>query len=148
MDNVSSNVVSLEQARLARTKDLLALYSDKGDTLILETRKGLVRAEKIVCREFAVETLNSFGDYFILRYSDIVGIRPVGAVQASTVTSRAMSFFAASASQAATSSGIGLSCNVSRLAPIQECRKDFARSLITLADDHEGDEHRENRDCD
>ena len=86
MDNVSSNVVSLEQARLARTKDLLALYSDKGDTLILETRKGLVRAEKIVCREFAVETLNSFGDYFILRYSDIVGIRPVGAVQASTVT--------------------------------------------------------------
>jgi hypothetical protein len=88
MQSKASNIVSLDDARQARTRDRLMHHAQTGDTLVIETRKGLVRAEKIVCREFAAETLNSFGDYFILRYSDILDIRPVAAAaQFGAVTS-------------------------------------------------------------
>lgn len=80
-----SNVISFCSVRSARWKDALVLYSRSGDTAIVETKTGLICAEKITCRSAFAEIINAFGDYHIVDYADIRSVRPSAASQTSVV---------------------------------------------------------------
>jgi hypothetical protein len=56
--------------------------------VVIETRTGLITAEKITCRERFAEVLNSFGDYFVIDYADIRSLKPATAVHTSVVNAR------------------------------------------------------------
>lgn len=74
------NIISLAAVRAERRKQALSLHARNGETVAIETRTGLITAEKITCRERFAEILNNFGDYFVIDYADIRALRPVSPV--------------------------------------------------------------------
>ncbi len=84
-----SNVISIAAVRAERTRQALAVHARNGETVIVETRTGSIIAEKIACGERFAEILNSFGDYFVVDYTDVRSVRPAAAVvQTSVVNAR------------------------------------------------------------
>lgn len=79
------NVVSLVDVRNGRLRSQLLSHAKAGETVVIETRTGLISAEKILCRASFAEILNTFGDYFVVEYADIKSMRAVSTVQTSAV---------------------------------------------------------------
>ena len=74
-----NNVISLSDMRAAKLKHALTTHARNGEAVVVETRTGLISAEKINCRDQFAEILNSFGDYFVVDYADIRSVRPAAA---------------------------------------------------------------------
>ncbi len=83
-----SNVVPIAAKRAERLKRALEAYGRSGESVIVETRTAQIFAEKITCRGRFAEILNEFGDYFVIDYADIRGLRPVAVAQTSAVNAR------------------------------------------------------------
>jgi hypothetical protein len=82
------NVISIAAVRAEKLKQALATHSRNGDLVVVETRNGLISAEKITCRGRFAEILNDLGDYFVIDYADIRSLRPVVVAQHSVVNAR------------------------------------------------------------
>jgi hypothetical protein len=65
-----NNVISIAAVRAERLKQALSIHARNGERVIIETRTGLIAADKITCRGGFAEILNSFGDYFVVGAGD------------------------------------------------------------------------------
>jgi hypothetical protein len=81
-----SNVVSFVERRNAKIRDRMLTFALNGEAVILETRTGPIRADRMICRENAAEIHNSHGETFILGYGDIRDLRPGVTPQISAVS--------------------------------------------------------------
>ena len=81
-----SQVISFAEYRNAKTRDRLLNFALNGETAIIETRNGLIRAERILCLDHAAEIRNSIGQTFFLNYSEIREVRPGSVPQISAVS--------------------------------------------------------------
>ena len=72
-----SNVISLAERRNAKIRDRILTFALNGEAVILETRTGLIRADRLICRENAAQIYNSHGEsYVVVGYRDIRDVRP------------------------------------------------------------------------
>jgi hypothetical protein len=83
-----SNVVSFVKIRAERLKQALSIHERNGETVIIQTRTGVISAERISCRARFAEVLDSAGGYTIVDYEDLIGLSPVGLAQTSVVNAR------------------------------------------------------------
>ncbi len=83
-----SNVISIAAIRSEKLKQALSLYASSGETVVIETRTGLIYTHRMTCRERFVEILNTVGDFAVVDYSDIRSIRPATVAQTSVVNAR------------------------------------------------------------
>lgn len=81
-----SQVISFAEYRNARIRDRMLAAALSGETAIVETRAGPIRAERILCLEYAAEIRNSLGEIFFVEYRDVRAIRPGGVPQISAVS--------------------------------------------------------------
>jgi hypothetical protein len=61
-------------------------FALKGEPVIIETRTGLIRADRLVCHSHAAEILNSWGEKVAVSYADIREVRPGVIPQLSTIS--------------------------------------------------------------
>jgi hypothetical protein len=62
-------------------------FALNGEAVILDTRTGLIRADRLICRENAVHIYNSHGESFVvIGYGDIRDVRPGVTPQISVVS--------------------------------------------------------------
>lgn len=79
-------VISLADIRNGKAKETLLSYVLEGEAAIIETRIGVISAERMLCRETVVEIFDPAGDYFAVNYSDIRDVRAAApAAQTSVV---------------------------------------------------------------
>jgi hypothetical protein len=82
-----SNVISLAERRNAKIRDRMLTFALDGEPVILETRTGLIRADRLVCRENSAEIYNAHGEgYVVVGYGDIRDVRPGVTPQISVVS--------------------------------------------------------------
>jgi hypothetical protein len=82
-----SNVISLAERRNAKIRDRMLTFALNGEAVILETRTGLIRADRLVCRENSAEIYNAHGEgYVVVGYGDIRDVRPGVTPQISVVS--------------------------------------------------------------
>jgi len=82
-----SQVISFADFRNAKIRDRLLTFGLNGEAVIIETRTGLIRADRFVCREHSAEIINSYGENTIVGYGDIRDVRPAVVPQISIVSS-------------------------------------------------------------
>lgn len=81
-----SQVISFAEYRNAKIRERMLAVALSGEPAIIETRAGLVRAERILCLEYAAEIRNSIGETFFVEYGDIRQIRPGSIPQISAIS--------------------------------------------------------------
>ena len=82
-----SNVISLAERRNAKIRDRILTFALNGEAVILETRTGLIRADRLICRDNAAHVYNSHGESFVVvEYRDIRDVRPGVTPQISVVS--------------------------------------------------------------
>jgi hypothetical protein len=82
-----SDVISLAERRNAKIRDRMLTFALNGEPVILETRKGVIRADRLICRENAAEIYNAHGESFVVvSYGDIRDVRPGVTPQISVVS--------------------------------------------------------------
>jgi hypothetical protein len=70
-----SEILSFTERRNAKIRDRLIASALRREAVILETRAGPVRADRLICRDHAVEVVNSWGEGFVIGYGDIREVR-------------------------------------------------------------------------
>jgi hypothetical protein len=81
-----SHVISFTEHRNARIRERVLSFALRGETVIIETRAGLVRSERILCHAHAVEIRNSLGATVQVDYQDIRSVRAASTPQISAVS--------------------------------------------------------------
>ncbi len=74
-------IIALSDVRAHRLRSALYVFAREHRAAIVETCDSLIVAERILCQDSLVEIYNSAGDYFVVRYSDIVGVAAVAVAQ-------------------------------------------------------------------
>jgi hypothetical protein len=82
-----SQVISFAEYRNARIRDRMLTFALNGEAVIIQTHTGMIRADRLICREHAAEIYNSHGESFlVIGYGDIREVRPGAVPQLSTVS--------------------------------------------------------------
>lgn len=81
-----AEIISFAERRNAKLRDRLMTFSRKGEAVIIETRNGVIRADRLICTDHAVEILNSWGEKAAIAYRDIRDVRAGLTPQISTIT--------------------------------------------------------------
>jgi hypothetical protein len=81
-----AEIISFVERRGAKLRDRLMTVALRGEAVIIETRKGLIRADRMICRDVTVEIVTSWGENFIVSYSEIRDIRAGVSPQVSTIS--------------------------------------------------------------
>ncbi len=81
-----AEIISFAERRSAKIRDRLMTLALKGEAVIIETRAGPVRADRLICREHAAEIVNAWGEGFVIGYGEIREVRPGVTPQLSTIS--------------------------------------------------------------
>ncbi len=81
-----AEIISFAERRNARLRDRLMTFALKGEPVIIETRTGLVRADRVICGETVASVLNSWGEKVAIGYGEIRDVRPGVVPQLSTIS--------------------------------------------------------------
>lgn len=80
-----AEIISFAERRNARLRDRLVTFARNGEPVLLETRTGLIRADRLICLDHAAQILNSWGEKLAVSYADIREVRPAVTAQLSTI---------------------------------------------------------------
>jgi hypothetical protein len=81
-----AEIISFAERRNAKIRDRLMTFALQGEAVIIETRTGLVRADRLICRDHVAEIINSWGESVVIGYGEVRDVRPGVIPQLSTVS--------------------------------------------------------------
>ena len=81
-----ADIISFAERRNAKIRDRLMTFSLRGEAVIIETRTGLIRADRLICSDLGAEILNSSGERSVIGYRDIRDVRAGLTPQISTIS--------------------------------------------------------------
>ena len=80
-----ADIIQFADRRNARIRDRLLGFAVKGESVILETPSGAIRADRMLCRENTVDILTSWTDRVSIRLEDVRDVKPAPNTQFSSV---------------------------------------------------------------
>lgn len=80
-----AEIISFAERHNAKIRDRLMNFALNREAVILETRTGAIRADRLICRENAAEIVNSTSHNVVVGYGEIRHIRPAITPQISVI---------------------------------------------------------------
>lgn len=80
-----TEIISFSERRSARFRDRLATAARNGEVVVIETRAGPIRADRLICMESAAQILTSWGEKVAVNYAEIREVRASATPQFSTI---------------------------------------------------------------
>ncbi len=81
-----ADIISFTEHRNAKIRERLTSFALNGESVVIETRTGLIRADRLICREHAAEIINSLSHNLVIGYGEIRQVRPAITPQVSVIS--------------------------------------------------------------
>ncbi len=80
-----AEIISFAERRNAKIRDRLMNFALNREAVILETRTGVIRADRLICGEHAAEVVHSTSHNVVVGYGEIREVRPAATPQISVI---------------------------------------------------------------